>query len=404
MKKKIVNDPVHGFITIPQGGVQALIDHPYLQRLRRIKQLGLTEMVYPGALHTRFGHALGAMHLMTLAMDTLRDRGYPISARECEAATLAILMHDIGHGPFSHALESSLLSKTNHEQMGNFMMGRLREQIDGPIDMAMAMFEGSYPRHFFKQLIASQLDCDRLDYLVRDSFYTGVLEGTVGATRMIKMFDLADEQLVVEAKGIYSVENFLNSRRVMYWQVYLHKTTICAEEMLIRVIKRARELMAMGSKLPMPEWLQVFFEREITIADIEAEPDLLDSFTLLDDTDIWICLKYWQKHEDPILSLLARSLVERRLFKVELSQTPPSEAYVCQLIEQVALLKGLTVEQASYLVIQGTVLNAAYDPDAESIKIVQRNGDLTDIREAADLPHIEAMAKPVVKWYLAYPK
>lgn len=403
-KKKIINDPVHGFITISSEQIMEVINHPWFQRLRRIKQLGLTEMVYPGALHTRFNHALGAMHLMSLAVGSLCDRGHAISQAECEAAMMAILLHDVGHGPFSHTLEKSILSDVSHEEVSSFIMERLRRDVGGGMELASRMFAGAYPKPFFNQLISSQMDCDRMDYLMRDSFFTGVVEGKIGAERLIKMLDIRDEQIVVEQKGIYSVENFLNSRRVMYWQVYLHKTTVCAEEMLIRVIKRARQLIAAGIGVPGPDYVLFFFRNHIRIKDFEDRPDAAECFMMLDDNDIWNCIKAWQRHPDKVLSYLSRALYQRRLFRVRLTPEPPPADW--QQKARLALQRqmGIGPEEAEYFLIQGTVSNAAYLKDAPPINILHRDGRVVEITQASDLPHIDAMAHTVVKHYVCYPK
>jgi len=404
MKKKIINDPVHGFITISSEAVLEAVNHPWMQRLRRIKQLGLTEMVYPGALHTRFHHALGAMHLMNQAMATLSDRGYEITSAECEAAILAILLHDVGHGPFSHALEHSILQHTNHEEVGMLMMRRLSRHIP-QLELSVQMFEDTYRRRFFHPLISSQLDCDRLDYLRRDSFFTGVTEGSIGAGRLIKMLDLDESQqnIVVEEKGIYSVENFLNSRRVMYWQVYLHKTTVCAEEMLIRLIRRARELMARGEHVPAPEYLDFFFRHSVTLADFEQDASILDAYATLDDADLWTCIKTWQRHPDTILSYLSRCLVERKLFRVTLSPRPPEEGWQERSRSRIAEHFRIDPSEADYLLIQGIVSNAAYLPEMP-IYIKRRTGFVQELTEASDLPHIQAMGQKVIKHYACWPK
>lgn len=404
MKKKIVNDPVHGFITVSSEAIMEVINHPWFQRLRRIKQLGLTEMVYPGALHTRFNHALGAMHLMNLAVGSLCDRGHGISQQECEAAMLAILLHDVGHGPFSHTLENSILSDVSHEQVSHFIMGRLRRDLGGSLELASRMFSGAYPRPFFNQLISSQMDCDRMDYLMRDSFFTGVVEGKIGAERLIKMLDVVDERLVVEQKGIYSVENFLNSRRVMYWQVYLHKTTVCAEEMLIRVIRRARQLIAAGEHVPGPDYVLFFFQNHIRIEDFERSTDVVECFMMLDDNDIWNCIKAWQRHPDRVLSYLSRSLYQRRLFRVRLTPEAPPADWQDRARRALQEQMGIPPSEAEYFLIQGTVQNAAYLKEAPPINILHRDGRIEEITQASDLPHIDAMAQTVVKHYVCYPK
>lgn len=381
-----------------------VIDHPWFQRLRRIKQLGLTEMVYPGALHTRFAHALGAMHLMNTAMGSLAERGTEITAQECEAAMLAILLHDVGHGPFSHALEKSILSNVSHEQVSEFILGRMVEQLGGSLQAAVPIFNGTYHRPFFNHLVASQLDCDRLDYLKRDCFFTGVLEGAIGATRLLKMLATKEDHLAVEYKGIYSVENFLNSRRVMYWQVYLHKTTVCAEEILIRLIKRARQLIAAGAHVPAPDYLLRFFRKEITITHFHQQPDVAECFMQLDDSDIWNCIKQWRHHPDKVLGRLALALYSRRLFQVKLLPHPPSPEWQ-QMARQILKEKlALGDEEVDFFLIQGKVENAAYMADAPPIMMLHRDGRLQDITQASDLPHIQAMARTVTKYYVCYPK
>jgi len=375
-----------------------------MQRLRRIKQLGLTEMVYPGALHTRFTHALGALHLMHLAISSLQERGYDISPQEAEAAQLAILLHDIGHGPFSHALEHSILPDLSHEQIGLLMMQRLAKQIPA-LELAGQMFSNTYERPFFYPLIASQLDCDRLDYLMRDSFFTGVVEGNIGAGRLLQMLVLNDDEtsILVEEKGIYSVENFLNSRRLMYWQVYLHKTTVCAEEMLIRLIRRAKALMLAGEPLPAPDNLAFFFANDVTPQDFTTDPNLLERYASLDDADLWTTIKTWQNHPDTILSYLSRSLVERRLFRVNLSLRQPEAGWQERGRQRIAHHFKIDPADADYLLIQGQVANQAYLPQYP-IYIKRRSGYVQELTEASDLPHIAALASPVVKYYTCWPK
>ena len=404
MKKKIINDPVHGFITIASEELLAVVNHPIMQRLRRIKQLGLTEMVYPGALHTRFHHALGAMHLMGMAMDTIAERGTEISPQERTAAQLAILLHDVGHGPFSHTLEHSILAGANHEEVGHFLMHELAQEIGGSMPLALQMFANTYERRFFHQLISSQLDCDRLDYLKRDCFFTGVLEGAVGAGRLIKMLDVARDSIVVESKGIYSVENFLNSRRLMYWQVYLHKTTVCAEEMLIRLFLRARMLLAAGEHLPTPEWLGFFFQQAITMADFRANPEVASRFLLLDDSDVWTCVKLWLNHPDPVLSYLASALWNRQLFRVSLASSAPSPEEIEQIGKQLKAKHDISDGDLPFFLITGTVSNAAYLATATPIQILQRNGQIQEITQATDLPYIAALAQTVTKHYVCLPR
>ena len=405
-KKKIINDPVYGFITIPNELVFDLMEHPYFQRLRRIKQLGLSELVYPGALHTRFHHALGAMHLMGQAIQTLRTKGHYISERECESVQIAILLHDIGHGPFSHVLEYTILQGIPHEQLSLLLMYELNRQFNGALDLAIRMFEGTYERPFFHQLVSSQLDMDRMDYLNRDSFYTGVAEGTIGADRIIKMLDLVDDQLVVEAKGILSIENFLNSRRLMYWQVYLHKTSLCAEAMLTQVIRRARFLLAQphsSASVLVPPALLTFLTEKVTLDDFRQQPHYLKAFAELDDYDIWTCLKAWSRHDDRVLSMLCQMLLDRRLFKIMVS----TESFAGELVKEIEnqlVDKGAQGDELSYLIVEGVATNAAYLPAIDNINIKLKNNQVIDIADASDLPSIKALTNIVRKHYICWAK
>ncbi|MCU0450767.1 MAG: HD domain-containing protein [Bernardetiaceae bacterium] len=404
-KKKIVNDPVHGFISIPNELIFDVVNHPYFQRLRRIKQLGLTEQVYPGAIHTRFHHALGAMHLMSLALQTLRSKGHYIWEAEQEAALLAILLHDVGHGPFSHALETALLTNIPHEAVSLLMMERLNEEFDGALHLTIEMFRGSYPRRFFHQLVSSQLDMDRLDYLQRDSFFTGVQEGTISPERIIKMLDVHDDRLVVQAKGIYSIENFLVSRRLMYWQVYLHKTTVSTEQMLIQVIGRAKWLYRNGGRPFVTPALEPFFEHDVGWDEFKQNPAFLSAFAALDDYDVWGSLKFWVAHPDPVLARLSRMLLDRRLLKVRLENEKIAPAEIEERRRQVAAKWGLIPAEASYFVGYGAVTNAAYQPkDDAGIGILTKHGQVVDVAEASDLPNIKALTKIVKKYYFCYPK
>ncbi len=398
-KRKIINDPLYGFISITSDLIFDIIETPVFQRLRRINQMGLADFVYPGALHTRFHHALGAMHLMGRTLDNLRDKGHSISAEEYEAALLAILLHDIGHGPFSHSLEQILLPGTSHEELSVLLMQQLNEQFDGALDMTLQMFTGQYQRPFFHQLIASQLDVDRLDYLNRDSFFTGVSEGTIGAERIIKLLDLADDHLVVEEKGVYSVEHFLNARRLMYWQVYLHKTGLAADIMLAAIMQRARKLLAAGS-LTEPEHLLYFLVAERSGSSPDNE--WLARFSQLDDHDIWAALKQWQHHEDRILAYLCRSFLHRRLFKISLTNQPDEQAYNHH--KQRLLTEGVSNEELPYLLHTGEISNAAYIHTSKTIKMLRKNGEVVNIDEATDLPNIKAMSRIVRKHYLCWAK
>ncbi|GAB3542789.1 HD domain-containing protein [Spirosoma fluminis] len=412
-KKKILNDPVYGFITIPSDLLFDLVEHPYFQRLRRIKQLGLSEYVYPGALHTRFHHALGAMHLMGEATHTLRGKGHFISDEECEAAQVAILLHDVGHGPFSHVLECCLLDNVPHEAISLLLMHELNQQFGGRLTMAIQMFEGTYERPFFHQLISSQLDMDRMDYLNRDGYYTGVAEGAIGAERIIKMLDLVDDQLVVEAKGILSVENFLNARRLMYWQVYLHKTSICCESMLVQMLRRARFLVRQGDSLfsgstystPVyaPDAFMLFLRESVTLADFQTNRTYLNAFTQLDDYDIWSCIKQWALHPDVILSTLCRMLLDRNLFKIILSTEPFAAELVDELEDQLRRM-GISDESLSYFLVEGQATNAAYLPSQERINIKLKSGKVIDIADASDLSNIQVLTNIVRRYYVCWAK
>ncbi|WP_425390881.1 HD domain-containing protein [Ekhidna sp.] len=403
-KKKILNDPVYGFINIPNDLLFDIIEHRYFQRLRRIKQLGLTDLVYPGALHTRFHHALGAMDLMRRALNSLQEKGIEISEEERKASMMAILLHDVGHGPFSHTLEFSLFKGVHHEMVGKWMMERLNKTFNGALDLTLKIFQDQYERPFFHQLVSSQLDIDRLDYLKRDSFFTGVYEGAIGSERIIKMLNVSNEQLVVEEKGIYSIENFLSARRLMYWQVYLHKTAVSAEVMLIELIKRAKYLTQSGEKLTATPALKIFLERNITMQDFEEDPDILEIYSLLDDNDIWGSIKFWQEHDDIILRTLSEKLLNRKLMGISFSNDPLGRIVTDDLIHKAAQMFGVNDEDASYLVKTGSVSNSAYIASGQSIKILRKHGGVVDVADASDLPNIKAMSKIVTKHYLCAPK
>lgn len=402
-KRKIINDPVYGFITISSDLLFDLVEHPYFQRLRRIKQLGLADFVYPGALHTRFHHALGAMHLMSQALRTLQEKGHLIWEPEVEAAQAAILLHDLGHGPFSHVLEKVLMPGVAHESVTLAMMKQLNRQMNGRLDIAIQMFEGVYPRKFFHQMISSQLDMDRMDYLNRDSFYTGVVEGSIGADRLIKMFEISQDQLVIEEKGLLSIENFLHARRLMYWQVYLHKTLLSAQAMLTQILRRARELTAKGENLfATPDFFR-FLEKKFTLADFEFNPDLLESFNSLDDNDVWASVKGWTKHPDVILSALCKGLLDRHLFKISFFDTVPGEEILAPLRKKL-LSEGVLESELSYFLVTGETTNWAYEKEQDPIKVKMKDGTLLDIADASDIPTIEALTKIVRKYYVCWGK
>ena len=403
-KRKVFNDPVYGFINVSSDLIFDLIEHPYLQRLRRIRQLGLTDLVYPGALHTRFHHALGAMHLMQNTVDSLRNKGQAITDDECEALLVAILLHDIGHGPFSHALEFVLLPGVGHEYLSRLIIERLRDQFGGAISLAYRIFTDHYERRFFHQLVSSQLDIDRLDYLKRDCFYTGVSEGEIGADRIIKMLDVRDDRIVVEEKGIYSIENFLNARRLMYWQVYLHKTSVSAEKMLVSAIERAKWLLTQGESVPAPPPLTLLLMQCITREELTHRPDYLDEYLQLDDYDIWSALKQWRYHPDRVLATLSDRLLARKLFRIELSNEPFPAEKVDTLRGTVTHDLDLEAAEVDYFLMHGTISNAAYLSGKQKIHILTKQGKIFDVAQASDLPNIKAMSRIVKKYYLCWPK
>jgi len=403
-KKKIINDPIYGFIKIPDGLLFRIIEHPFFQRLRRIRQLGLTDYVYPGAIHTRFHHAIGAMHLMDLALQSLKSKGVDISDEEYEASLIAILLHDIGHGPFSHALEYSLLEGVDHEDLSVLIIQLFNEQFKNKFDLSLKIINGEYEKVFLTQLVSSQLDVDRLDYINRDSFFTGVSEGKIGFERILKMLNVVNNNIVVEEKAIYSIENFLSSRRLMYWQVYLHKTTVGAEKLLIQLIKRAK-FLAKSSKLDTNNTsLRLFLLNDYKLQDFYESQDLLVAFLNLDDHDIWGSIKIWQHHSDKVLSELSRMLIERDLFKVKISSKPFKKKDADAAAAKISKKYHLPKEDANYFIAFGALSNAAYELESSKINVVMKNGDIVDIALASDLPNIKAMSKIVKKYYLCTPK
>ncbi|SEO23562.1 hypothetical protein SAMN05444671_0589 [Flavobacterium sp. CF108] len=401
-KLKIFNDPIYGFITIPNELIYDLIQHPYFQRLRRISQMGLSYLVYPGANHTRFHHALGCMHLMQKAVESLRFKGVAISNEEECALLIAILLHDIGHGPFSHAMEKSIVEDVNHEAISLLFMNRLNDEFDGRLSLAIQVFKGEYHRKFMLQLISSQLDMDRMDYLKRDSFYTGVAEGNVNSERLIQMMNVVDNVLVIEEKGIYSVEKFLLSRRLMYWQAYLHKTSLVAELILMKVLKRAKELTLKGVKLPCSEPLLYFMQNKISLEDFDAEK--LDLFSQLDDFDIISALKAWQRHPDFILSTLSKMIINRDLLKIKLSadKIPMEESQ--SLKEEFAEAHNISALDAGYFIFRGKIKNQAYSKAAEPIRILKKDKTIEDVVEASDQLNLKSLSKLVTKYYICFPK
>ena len=402
-KKKLVNDPVYGFIAIPDDLIFDIIQHPYFQRLRRISQLGLTNLVYPGALHTRFHHALGAMHLMTIAIATIRRKGHEITPEEERGVLIAILLHDIGHGPFSHTLEYDIVNKVSHEDMSSFFIERISIAFDGKLDLALLIFKNNYHKKFLYQLVSSQLDMDRLDYLNRDSFYTGVSEGKIGSDRIIEMLNVHEGNLVLEEKGIYSIEKFIVARRLMYWQVYLHKTVTASELMLIKIMQRAKELSTQNVELFASPAFQFFLKNAISNEDFKNTPIVLEQFAEMDDYDILGAVKVWQNHSDKILSFLCKRLINRELFKIELSKEPFSEERIQLERESVKAKYDLNDEELSYFVYSEKRSNNAYNKKYQKINILMKNGEIIDISQASDNLNISALSQPVAKYCLCYP-
>ncbi|MEZ4789921.1 MAG: HD domain-containing protein [Flavobacteriales bacterium] len=400
---KILNDPIYGFIAVPHPVVQRLIDHPWFQRLRYIKQLGLGHLVYPGALHTRFHHALGAMHLMGEAIATLRGKGHVITDEEALGARIAILLHDVGHGPFSHALEHSLVEGIGHEAVSALVMDALNAEFDGALETGIRIFRDQHPKRFLHQLVSSQLDVDRIDYLNRDSFYTGVSEGVIGGERIIKMLQVVDDRLVVEEKAVYSIEKFLVARRLMYWQVYLHKTVVACEMMLVETLRRAKQLAMQGTVVFASPALLRFLSARHDRHSFN-DPAVLADFLRLDDHDIMGAVKVWCQHPDKVLARLATDLVERHNLRIQLQNIPWDDTRIAQLREQVAGQLGISTADAAHFVITGNIVNNAYDPVKDHIELLYKDGSTRDIAEASDNLGIAALARPVEKWYLAWPR
>lgn len=401
-KLKIFNDPIYGFITIPNSLIFDLIQHKYFQRLRRISQMGLSYLVYPGAHHTRFHHALGSMHLMQKAINVLRFKDVTISDQEENGLLMAILLHDIGHGPFSHAMEHSIVNDISHEEISLKFMEKLDDEFNGNLTLAISIFKGEYPRKFMCQLISSQLDMDRADYLKRDSFYTGVSEGNINSERLITMLNVVDEELVVEEKGIYSVEKFLVARRFMYWQVYLHKTGVVAEQLLTQTLKRAKELVERGEVLVCSEALSYFLNSRISNANFDD--DVLDIFSKLDDYDIISAMKNWQNHDDFVLSNLCEMIINRDLLKIKIKNKPIKNSDLISPTEELMAKYGITKAEADYFVFSGEITNIAYQQKKQHIKILLKSGKTKDIVKASDQLNLKALSKPVTKYYMCYPK
>ena len=401
-KLKILNDPIYGFITIPNPLLYDLIQHPYFQRLRRITQMGMSYLVYPGAHHTRFHHALGCMHMMQKAIEVLKFKGILISEEEEYALLIAILLHDIGHGPFSHAMEHSIVEDVNHEAISLLFMNQLNQEFEGKLTLAIKIFKGEYPRKFMLQLISSQLDMDRMDYLKRDSFYTGVAEGNINSDRLIQMLNVVDDVLVMEEKAIYSIEKFLMARRLMYWQAYLHKTSLVAELILTKILKRAKELTIKGKEVPASKALFFFLNHKITNENFDIA--VLDKFAQLDDYDVVSAIKEWQENDDFILSALSKMIINRDLLKIKLSSEKfPKETFE-ELIERFSLKNNCSIQEAKYFVFKGKIENQAYSKDAEPIHILKKDKTIEDVVEASDQLNLKALSKPVTKYYICYPK
>jgi HD superfamily phosphohydrolase len=417
-KKKIINDPVHGFISISWDIIFDLIEHPYFQRLRRIRQLGLTSFVYPGATHTRFQHALGATHLMNTAINVLRGKGHDITDREAEAANIAILLHDIGHGPFSHALEDTIIKKITHEDISLLFMHELNSEFNGRLDLAIEIFTGRYRKKFLHQLVASQLDVDRLDYLKRDSFFTGVIEGVIGSDRIVRMMNVVDDKLVVDIKGIYSIEKFLIARRLMYWQVYFHKGVLSSEILLVNILKRAKELARKGKLVSATPSLHYFLLHDFSKSDfIKGNPRSLkgskkiipdktnlDRFASLDDSDIITSAKIWAGSDDPVLSRLCNNMLNRKLFRIEIQMGKFTEKKINKIRNEVIKKYSVSPRDTEYFVLSGSISNYAYSADDERIRILYHNGELKDVTEASDMPDMSILTKTVTKNWLCYPK
>ena len=399
---KIINDPVFGFINIPKGLIMEVVTHPMVQRLHRIKQLGLSCMVYPGAQHTRFQHSLGAFFLMTEAINSLRGKGVEITDHEAESVKIAILLHDVGHGPFSHVLENTIAPGVHHEEISLLLMEKMNRELGGRLDLAIRIYKDEYEKRFLHQLVSSQLDMDRLDYLRRDSFYTGVTEGNIGSARIIKMLGVKDDHLVVESKGIYSIENFLTARRLMYWQVYLHKTSVAAEHVMINALLRAKQLAHQGIELFASPALRFFLYNTIDRNTFFSNPDCLKHYLTLDDNDIWSAMKVWCDHPDPILSLLAKDFINRNIFKVEMSDEPVSEERKQQKLQELAEHYHVSTDDANYLISNIEVGKDMYSLDDDQIEIRFNDGTTRDLTEASDMLSTSLATKKIRKHYFCY--
>ncbi len=399
---KIINDPVFGFIKIPHGVLLDVVQHPLMQRLTRIKQLGLANAVYPAAQHTRFQHSIGAFHLMSEAITSLTQKGIFIFDSEAEAVEAAILMHDIGHGPFSHVLENTLITGISHEEISLMMMEQINREMNGALNLALKIFKDEYPKHFLHQLISSQLDMDRLDYLRRDCFFTGVNEGNIGSARIIKMLNVVDDQLVVESKGIYSIENYLTSRRLMYWQVYLHKTAVAYEKVLVNTLLRAKHLAREGKDVFAPPCLKYFLYNDVNGDMFRNDPEALSNYGQLDDNDIWSAMKVWAQSNDKILSMLAKDMLDRNIFKVEVSNEPITAEREETLREQLSQAFGISKEETNYLFSVNTIQKDMYDVNDDRISILFKDGTTKDIAESSEILNVGLLSKKIRKYYLCY--
>ena len=399
---KIINDPVFGFIKIPRGLLYDIVRHPLMQRLNRINQLGLASVVYPGARHTRFQHSLGAFHLMSEAILSLQQKGQFIFDSEAEAVQAAILMHDIGHGPFSHVLENTLIRSISHEEISLLMMEQINREFGGRLNLAISIFKDEYPKRFLHQLISSQLDMDRLDYLRRDSFFTGVTEGNIGSARIIKMLNVVDDRLVVEQKGIYSLENYLTTRRLMYWQVYLHKTAVGYEKVLVNMLTRAKDLTRKGKPLFASPALNYFLRNDVDAQWFEEHEEALQMYEELDDSDLWSAMKAWKHSDDRILSTLATDMLDRRIFKVEVHDEPVSEETIDILKSKIAKAMDIDIDDVHYLMSLNTIQKDMYSVDDDSIDILYKDGTVKDISEASEILNVALLSKKIRKYYLCY--
>ncbi|NDW11683.1 HD domain-containing protein [Bacteroides sp. 214] len=402
-KGKIINDPVFGFINIPEGVIYTIVQHPLFERLTRIKQMGITSVVYPGAQHTRFQHSLGAFYLVSEAITHLRAKGNEITSAEAEAVQIAILLHDVGHSALSHVLEDILIDGIRHEEISLMIMEQINQELNGRLDLAIRIFTDNYPKKFLHQLVSGQLDMDRLDYLRRDSFYTGVSEGNIGSARIIKMLDVKDDQLVVESKGIYSIENFLTARRLMYWQVYLHKTSVSYQQMLISALRRAKSLAEEGIELFASPAFHFFLYNKINKTKFLRNPECLKNYTLLDDNDIWTSVKVWCSHPDKTLSTLSQGIINRKMFKIEISTEPIDEERKEKLAERISKQVGISKSEATcHFVLTPSNEKNMYDPAEDSIDIIYHDGTVKNIAEASDMLNISLLSKKVKKYYICY--